>query len=61
LSSPIVGRSVAPLRFKVQYLTTREQGMRNRKAAEVKADVEARIAQIEQMTLEQIGCFSAEY
>ena len=25
--------------------------MRNRKAAEVKADVEARIAQIEQMTL----------
>ena len=31
--------------------------MRNRKAAEVKADVEARIAQIEQMTLEQIGVF----
>lgn len=37
--------------------TTREQAMRNRKAAEVKADVEARIAQIEQMTLEQIGAF----
>ena len=31
--------------------------MRNRKAAEVKADVEARVAQIEQMTLEQIGVF----
>ena len=29
--------------------------MRNRKAAEVNADVEARIAQIEQMTLDQIG------
>jgi hypothetical protein len=29
--------------------------MRNRKAAE--ADVEARIAQIEQMTLDQIGVF----
>jgi hypothetical protein len=37
--------------------TIREQAMRNRKAAEVKADVEARIAQIEQMTLEQIGVF----
>jgi hypothetical protein len=34
--------------------------MRDRKAVEVKADVEARIAQIEQMTLEQIGVFSAE-
>ena len=31
--------------------------MRNRKAAEVKADVEARIAQIEQMTLDQIAAF----
>jgi hypothetical protein len=37
--------------------STREQAMRNRKAAEVKDDVEARIAQIEQMTLEQIGVF----
>ena len=33
----------------------REEGMRNRKAAEVNADVEARIAQIEQMTLDQIA------
>ena len=31
--------------------------MRNRRAAEVNADVEARIAQIEQMTLDQIGVF----
>ena len=31
--------------------------MRNRKAAEVNADVEARITQIEQMTLEQIAVF----
>ena len=31
--------------------------MRNRKAAEVNADVEARIAQIEQMTLDQIATF----
>jgi hypothetical protein len=31
--------------------------MRNRKAAEVNADVEARIAQIEQMTLDQIAVF----
>jgi hypothetical protein len=35
----------------------REKGMRNRKAAEVNADVEARIAQIEQMTLDQIAAF----
>jgi hypothetical protein len=35
----------------------REKGMRNRKAAEVNADVEARIAQIEQMTLDQIAVF----
>jgi hypothetical protein len=34
----------------------REKGMRNR-AAEVDADVEARIAQIEQMTLDQIAVF----
>ncbi|MGA8624877.1 MAG: hypothetical protein WB686_09090, partial [Pseudolabrys sp.] len=34
-----------------------EQAMRNRTAAEVKADVEARIAQIEQMTLDQIAVF----
>ena len=33
--------------------------MRNRKAAEVKADVEARIAQIEQMTLDQIAVFQS--
>ena len=31
--------------------------MRNRKAAEANADVEARIVQIEQMTLEQIAVF----
>ena len=31
--------------------------MRNRRAAEVNADVEARIAQIEQMTLDQIATF----
>ena len=35
----------------------REEGMRDRKAAEVNADVEARIAQIEQMTLDQIAVF----
>ena len=35
----------------------REDGMRNRKVAEVSADVEARIAQIEQMTLDQIAVF----
>jgi hypothetical protein len=33
--------------------------MRNRKAAEVNADVEARIAQIEPMRLEQIATFQA--
>jgi hypothetical protein len=37
----------------------REKGMRNRKAAEVNADVEARIAQIEQMTLDQIAVFQS--
>ena len=31
--------------------------MRSRKAAEVNADLEARIAQIEQMTLDQIAAF----
>ena len=31
--------------------------MRNRRAAEENADVEARIAQIEQMTLDQIAVF----
>jgi hypothetical protein len=31
--------------------------MRNRRAAEVNADVEARIAQIEQMTVDQIAVF----
>jgi hypothetical protein len=31
--------------------------MRNRRAAEVNADVEARIAHIEQMTLDQIAVF----
>jgi len=40
--------------------TIREQAMRNRQAAEVNADVEARIAQIEQMTLDQIGVFSVQ-
>ena len=35
----------------------REKGMRNRRAAEVNADVEARIAQIKQMTLDQIAVF----
>ncbi len=33
--------------------------MRNRKAAEANADVEARIAQIEQMTLDQIAVFQS--
>jgi hypothetical protein len=33
--------------------------MRNRRAAEVNADVEARIAQIEQMTLDQIAVFQS--
>ena len=33
--------------------------MRNRRAAEVNADVEARIAQIEQMTLDQIAAFQS--
>ena len=36
----------------------REQGnMRDRKAAEADTDVEARVAQIEQMTLDQIAAF----
>ena len=33
--------------------------MRNRKATEVNADVEARIAQIVQMTLDQIAVFQS--
>jgi hypothetical protein len=33
--------------------------MRNRKAAGVDADVEARIAQIEQMTLEELAAFQS--
>ena len=33
--------------------------MRNRKAAQSNADIEARIAQIEQMTLEQIAVFQS--
>jgi hypothetical protein len=33
--------------------------MRNEKAAEVNADVEARTAQIEQMTLDQIAVFQS--
>lgn len=33
--------------------------MHNRKAAEANADVEARIAQIEQMTLDQIAVFQS--
>jgi len=43
--------------FRDQSYATREKGMRNRGAAEVNADVEARIAQIEQMTLDQIAVF----
>ena len=38
-------------------MPSREEGMRNRKAAEANADVEARIAQIEEMTLDQIAVF----
>jgi hypothetical protein len=40
-------------------MPAREKGMRNRRAAEVNADVEARIAQIEQMTLDQIAVFQS--
>jgi hypothetical protein len=40
-------------------MSPREKGMRNRRAAEVNADVEARIAQIEQMTLDQIAVFQS--
>ena len=46
-----------PLRFRIKVVPPREKGMRNRRAAEVNADVEARIAQIEQMTLDQIAMF----
>ena len=41
----------------IKVMPLREKGMRNRRAAEVNADVEARIAQIEQMTLDQIAVF----
>jgi hypothetical protein len=41
----------------IKVMPSREKGMRNRRAAEVNADVEARIAQIEQMTLDQIAVF----
>ena len=41
----------------IKVMPAREKGMRNRRAAEVNADVEARIAQIEQMTLDQIAVF----
>jgi hypothetical protein len=41
----------------IKVMPPMEKGMRNRRAAEVNADVEARIAQIEQMTLDQIAVF----
>jgi len=41
----------------IKVMPPREKGMRNRRAAEENADVEARIAQIEQMTLDQIAVF----
>ena len=41
----------------IKVMPPREKGMRNRRAAELNADVEARIAQIEQMTLDQIAVF----
>ena len=43
----------------IKVMPAREKGMRNRRAAEVNADVEARIAQIEQMTLDQIAVFQS--
>ena len=46
-----------PPRSRIKVMPRREEGMRNRKAAEANADVEARIAQIEQMTLDQIAVF----
>ena len=46
-----------PPRSRIKVMPRREEGMRNRKAAEANADVEARIAQIEQMTLDQIATF----
>jgi len=45
------------LRSGIKDMPPREKGMRNRRAAEENADVEARIAQIEQMTLDQIAVF----
>ena len=44
-------------RSRIKVMPRREEGMRNRKAAEANADVEARIAQIKQMTLDQIAVF----
>ena len=41
----------------IKVMPPREKGMRNRRAAEENADVEARIAQIKQMTLDQIAVF----
>jgi hypothetical protein len=46
---------------RIKVMPLREKGMRNRRAAEVNADVEARIAQIEQMTVDQIAVFHADY
>jgi hypothetical protein len=46
-----------PPRSRIKVMPRREEGMRNRKAAEANVDVEARIAQIEQMTLDQIAVF----
>ena len=44
-------------RSRIKVMPRREEGMRNWKAAEANADVEARIAQIEEMTLDQIAVF----
>ena len=41
----------------IKVIPPREKGMRNRRAAEENADVEARIAQIKQMTLDQVAVF----
>ena len=46
-----------PPGFQVKVCHHVRHVMRNRKATEVDADVEARIAQIEQMTLDQIAVF----
>ena len=47
----------APLGIRIEIMPPREEGMRNKNGAEADADVEARIAQIEHMTLEQIAVF----